>query len=133
MLRALQAYVAVISCANVHSVTRTISANVPIVQLRLSTIVVTVLLLMVALMMALFAYFNEPRDSCGKHITLPSSQLGWALVAAQCLSSGSNRIQCSSDPEVDLIRDIKLEVSREDGKWVMSIRSENLDMLETGA
>jgi hypothetical protein len=83
MLRTFQAYTSIINCLYVHPVHRTISVNGPVVQLRLSVITITALVVTTALVVAVVQYLREPRDSRKQHMYVPQSQFDWVVQASQ--------------------------------------------------
>jgi hypothetical protein len=83
MLRYWQAYTSVKDTQNVHVVQRQLSISQPIVQIRLTALVATTGAFLIAIVAAITYRLLEPRDSRGKRIHLPTSQLDWIVQAAR--------------------------------------------------
>jgi hypothetical protein len=81
MLRAAQAYISVKNTLIPLPVQRLITVDQRVVQIRLSVLISTIGACVFALSAALIFQCIEPRDAHGKRLTLPDSQLGWAVQA----------------------------------------------------
>ncbi|TDL19911.1 hypothetical protein BD410DRAFT_805374 [Rickenella mellea] len=83
MFRNWQAFMSVKDGEFPHIVKRAISVAAPVVQMRLSVLLVTTGGFTFALLAAFVSRLTEPRDELGKRIELPASQLDWMVQAAR--------------------------------------------------
>ena len=83
MVRYWQAYNAVKDILTPHPVQRRLSVSRPVVQLRLSVLLITLCLFLVTLTMVVRARLTEPHDPLGRRLHLPSSRLDWMVQAAR--------------------------------------------------
>jgi hypothetical protein len=81
MVRCWQAYTSVRDGQYMHIVQRDLLVNRPIPQIRMSILAATLALFTVTLGAAVWSYLAGPRDSQGRHLELPSSQLDWIVQA----------------------------------------------------
>jgi hypothetical protein len=83
MLRIWQAYQSAKDAGDNDPGRRTISAYNAMVQIRLSVLATTLGVFSIALTAAAIFRLMEPRDSRGKRMPLPSSQLDWVVQAVR--------------------------------------------------
>jgi hypothetical protein len=97
MIRFLQAYESVKDTQNLYPVERTLTVLRPVVQIRLSVLVATVVILLIVVMIAIIERLSEPFDQSGQRLKIPVSLLGWMVQASQEHFRGT-------DVEVDVAR-----------------------------
>lgn len=81
MLRYWQAFLSVQDAQYPYPVQRTLSVSQPVVQIRLSILLITTCAFLFATVPALSGIFSEPRDRHGRRIHIPGSQLDWTVQA----------------------------------------------------
>jgi hypothetical protein len=83
MVRNWQAYLSVKDAQYPNLVQRELTVSRAVVQIRLSVLVTTIGTFLFALAASVVSRWTEPLDQHGKHLILPSSQLGWIVQAAR--------------------------------------------------
>jgi len=83
MLRYWQAFMSVKDAQYLHAVERTLSVSQDIVQIRISALIITIGIFLIAIAAAVASRLTLTRILHGRHIHLPNSQLDWIVQAAR--------------------------------------------------
>ena len=83
MLRNWQAYLSVKDSQYPHPVQRDLTVSQPVVQIRLSVLLTTMVAFVFALIASVVSRWIEPLDQRGKRLIIPSTQLDWIVQAAR--------------------------------------------------
>jgi hypothetical protein len=133
MLRYWQAFLSVMDAQYPYPVERILSVSQPVVQIRLSILVITTFAFLFATVSALLAILSEPRDLHGRRIHIPGSQLDWTVQAVYGHNQGDDMTSARSSVEFALQHDdlafvILLDA---DGRRVTFISSKSSDPTST--
>ena len=82
MLRSWQAFMSVKDGQYPHTQERRLSVSRPVVQVRLSALVITVGGFFLAVMGTIVLHYAEPRGQLKELVHIPSTQLDWIVLAA---------------------------------------------------
>jgi hypothetical protein len=127
MLRFWQAYVSVKDSQYSHPVQRTLTVLQPVVQVRLSILVVTIGTFLAAVVTAAIKRRSVPVDQGGQQLNPPTSLLGWMVQASREHSRDTQAdISCSPAAYVSLHKDLELSIfTAPDGRGVIRIMDAN--------